>query len=233
MKAGRTGVRVRSRPPDRERGRVPRRRQGFGWIRGSFRSLRSLHATSPLPLSGVRSRGSGSHRLNSPGVLPSALPPAGRIRSQNSLASLSGRRITEGALPLSVRCHAMTERDRRPPIPRGLFTFVDLRTRRHGGSKGGGRSHPFDPPASRAAAARQRAGEVRRPPNPPAGALMADRRTAPPPPALDGLPARDHWNGSDPWRAGAACENTQGPAPVPSPRLGGSLPFRSVPPVRR
>ena len=34
--------------------------------------------------------------------------------------------------------------------------------------------------------------------------------------------------GSDPRARGQACENTPGPAPVPSPRLGGSLLSRSV-----
>ncbi len=42
--------------------------------------------------------------------------------------------------------------------------------------------------------------------------------------AQTAFPRRDHWNGSDPWRAGAGCENTPGPAPVPGPRTGGSLP---------
>ena len=45
---------------------------------------------------------------------------------------------------------------------------------------------------------------------------------------LNSLPARDHWNGSDPWRAGAGCENTPSSKPVPGPRPGGSLPSTSV-----
>ena len=45
---------------------------------------------------------------------------------------------------------------------------------------------------------------------------------------LNSLPARDHWNGSDPWRAGAGCENTPSSKPLPGPRPGGSLPSTSV-----
>ena len=45
-----------------------------------------------------------------------------------------------------------------------------------------------------------------------------------------GQPSRQgiHGLGATPGGRGPACENTQGPAPVPSPRLGGSLPSTSV-----
>ena len=42
---------------------------------------------------------------------------------------------------------------------------------------------------------------------------------------LDGLPARDLWTGATPRGRGRACENADGPAPVPGPRAWGSLPF--------